>query len=178
MVIVTLWLQCAGLAALIVWVRRAVAGDLHRLGPLRSAVLVVRLTAAIIVLHGSINSIVGRLLSLALLPVVGIDFLFLGQQLCHGGLWRRSATVKLANVGAVGEHHRCTYVRNIRERSFYYGHPPGGPRCPILGQRETVMKAGLNLLNSTSCSRNPAVCFHGVKFSKSGSNNQWHPKKS
>jgi voltage-gated potassium channel len=50
--ILTLWLRCAGLAAIIVWVRRAVAGDLHRLGPFRSAALVVRLTAAIIVLHG------------------------------------------------------------------------------------------------------------------------------
>jgi voltage-gated potassium channel len=50
--ILTLWLQCAGLAGIIVWVRRAVAGDLHRLGPFRSAALVVRLTAAIIVLHG------------------------------------------------------------------------------------------------------------------------------
>lgn len=52
MVIVTLWLQCAGVAALIVWVRRAVSGDVHMLGPFRSAALVVRLTAAIIVLHG------------------------------------------------------------------------------------------------------------------------------
>jgi hypothetical protein len=52
MVIVTLWLQCAGVAALIVWVRRAVTGDVHILGPFRSAALVVRLTAAIIVLHG------------------------------------------------------------------------------------------------------------------------------
>ena len=52
MVIVTLWLQCAGVAALIVWVRRAVSGDVHILGPFRSAALVVRLTAAIIVLHG------------------------------------------------------------------------------------------------------------------------------
>jgi voltage-gated potassium channel len=52
LVILTLWLQCAGLAAIIVWVRRAVAGDLHRLGHFRSATLVVRLTAAIIVLHG------------------------------------------------------------------------------------------------------------------------------
>jgi voltage-gated potassium channel len=52
MVIVTLWLQCAGLAALIVWIRRSLADDLHRLGPFRSAALVVRLTAAIIVLHG------------------------------------------------------------------------------------------------------------------------------
>jgi len=53
-VIVTLWLQSVGLAALILWIRRAVASDLHRLGPLRSAVLVVRLTAAIIALHGAL----------------------------------------------------------------------------------------------------------------------------
>jgi voltage-gated potassium channel len=52
MVMVTLWVQSVGLAALILWIRRAVAGDLHRLGPFRSAVLVVRLTGAVIVLHG------------------------------------------------------------------------------------------------------------------------------
>ena len=52
LVILTLWLQSAGLAALISWVRRAVAGDLHRLGPFRSTALVVQLTAAVIVLHG------------------------------------------------------------------------------------------------------------------------------
>ena len=52
MVMVTLWLQSVGLAALILGIRSAVAGDLHRLGPLRSAVLVVRLTGAVIVLHG------------------------------------------------------------------------------------------------------------------------------
>jgi voltage-gated potassium channel len=51
-VIITLWLQSAGLAALIHWVRHALASDAHRLGPFRSAVLVVRLTAAVIVLHG------------------------------------------------------------------------------------------------------------------------------
>jgi voltage-gated potassium channel len=52
MVMVTLWLQSVGLAALILGIRRDVAGDLYRLGPLRSAALVVRLTAAVIVLHG------------------------------------------------------------------------------------------------------------------------------
>lgn len=52
LVIATLWLQCAGIAALILWVRKALAGDIYRLGPFRSAMLVVRLTAAIIVLHG------------------------------------------------------------------------------------------------------------------------------
>jgi len=50
-VIITLWLRSAGLAALIHWVRHALASNAHRLGPLRSAVLVVRLTAAVILLH-------------------------------------------------------------------------------------------------------------------------------
>jgi voltage-gated potassium channel len=52
LIILTLWLQSAGLAALIFWVRRAVAGDLRRLRPFRSTALVVQLTAAAIVLHG------------------------------------------------------------------------------------------------------------------------------
>jgi voltage-gated potassium channel len=51
-VIVTLWLESAGLAAPIHRARHALAGDAHRPGPLRSAVLVLRLTAAVIVLHG------------------------------------------------------------------------------------------------------------------------------
>ena len=46
MVIVTQWLQAAALAVLMLWIRRALASDLHTLGPFRSAVLVVRLTAA------------------------------------------------------------------------------------------------------------------------------------
>src|ERR1700758_1634347 len=52
LVLLTLWLQSAGLAALIFWVRRALAGDPHRLRPFRSTALVVQLTAAVIVLHG------------------------------------------------------------------------------------------------------------------------------
>jgi voltage-gated potassium channel len=51
-VMITLWLQSAGLAGLIHWVRHALASDAYRLGPIRSAALVVRLTGAVIVLHG------------------------------------------------------------------------------------------------------------------------------
>jgi hypothetical protein len=51
-VIITLWLQSAGIAALIHGVRHALTSEAHRFGPVRSAVLVVRLTAAVIVLHG------------------------------------------------------------------------------------------------------------------------------
>jgi voltage-gated potassium channel len=48
----TLWLQCSRIATLITWVKRAMAGDIHRWGPLRSAVLVVRVTTAVVVIHG------------------------------------------------------------------------------------------------------------------------------
>ena len=52
LVTLTLWPQYAGFTALIAWIRRAVASDIHELGPFRSAALVVRSTAAVIVLHG------------------------------------------------------------------------------------------------------------------------------
>jgi voltage-gated potassium channel len=51
LVALTLWLQSAGNAALIAWVRPAVAGDIHKLGPLRTTALVVRLTTAVVALH-------------------------------------------------------------------------------------------------------------------------------
>jgi voltage-gated potassium channel len=52
LLILTLWLQCSGVAALIAWLRRIAARDIYRLGPIRSAGLVVKSTVAIIVLHG------------------------------------------------------------------------------------------------------------------------------
>jgi voltage-gated potassium channel len=51
LVTLTLSLQCAGLAALIGWARPSFTPDVHRLGPLRSALLMVRLMTAFIVLH-------------------------------------------------------------------------------------------------------------------------------
>src|SRR5579871_6986721 len=52
LVTLTMWLECGGIATLITWARRAVAGDIHKLGPFRSAALVVRVTSAVIALHG------------------------------------------------------------------------------------------------------------------------------
>jgi hypothetical protein len=83
LVTLTLWLQCAGLGALIRWTRRAVYGDLPKLGPFRSALLIMQLSTAVIVLHGAT---LGRLLSLALLPILGIGDLLFGEQLCNGRL--------------------------------------------------------------------------------------------
>lgn len=52
LLILTLWLQCAGVAMLIAWLRRVAARDISKLGPFRAAELVVKSTVAIIVLHG------------------------------------------------------------------------------------------------------------------------------
>src|SRR5467141_3042737 len=51
LVMLTLSLQCAGMAALIACARTSLALDIHKLGHLRSALLMVRFTTAIIALH-------------------------------------------------------------------------------------------------------------------------------
>ena len=52
LVTLTLWLQSAGIAALVTWVRRVLGGDMRKIGAFRSAALVVRLAMAVVVLHG------------------------------------------------------------------------------------------------------------------------------
>ncbi len=61
LVTLTLSLQCAGMAAMIAWTRTSLAPDVHRLGPLRSALLMVRLMTAFIGLH-AVESIIGVLM--------------------------------------------------------------------------------------------------------------------
>jgi hypothetical protein len=51
LVFLTLSLQSAGMAALIEWIRAHAKRGLHKLGPFRSAALVVRITVLMIVLH-------------------------------------------------------------------------------------------------------------------------------
>src|SRR5271165_3551986 len=48
----TLCLQCAGIATLIEWLKRVLARDVHKHGPVYSATLVVKSAVAIIILHG------------------------------------------------------------------------------------------------------------------------------
>src|SRR5215472_9455757 len=51
LVVLTLSLQCAGMAALIHWAKARFARGLYRLGTWRSGMLIVRFTSIIIVLH-------------------------------------------------------------------------------------------------------------------------------
>ena len=51
LITLTLSLQVAGMAVLIHWARTRLISNIHKLGPLSSAVLMVRFTIAIIALH-------------------------------------------------------------------------------------------------------------------------------
>jgi voltage-gated potassium channel len=51
LVALTLWLQCGGIAALITWLRTAIAADIHKLGPFHIAALIVRLITAMVAVH-------------------------------------------------------------------------------------------------------------------------------
>ncbi|HEY2467744.1 MAG TPA: ion channel [Terracidiphilus sp.] len=48
----TLWLQSAGIAVLVAWIRHAAEGDIQKMGPQRVTALVVRFTTAVVLLHG------------------------------------------------------------------------------------------------------------------------------
>src|SRR5215470_4107487 len=51
LVALTLWLQCAGMAVLIHWVRTRIELRMKVIGPWRSAVLMIRFTSGMVVLH-------------------------------------------------------------------------------------------------------------------------------
>jgi voltage-gated potassium channel len=53
LIILTIWLQCVGIAALVAWIKPIVAsGKIQQLKPYHSAGLVVRFTVAVISLQG------------------------------------------------------------------------------------------------------------------------------
>jgi hypothetical protein len=61
------------------------------------------------------DSVVGELLSLLLLPILGVCLVLFGKQLRDGWLWRCDPPIEVADVGATREHDGRADVRNIRE---------------------------------------------------------------
>ena len=99
LLILTLCLQCVGVAALIEALRRVTAKDAQGFGPVRSAVLVVQSTIAIIVLHGLVI-LLCEFLPVAMLSLVGTRLLLLLEQLCHGRLRRRDSSQQVEAIRA------------------------------------------------------------------------------
>ena len=76
LLVLTLCVQCAGVAALIEWLRRVTAKDAQGLGPVRSAVLVVGSTIAIIIIHGLVILLWASFYRLQCFPSWELSFYF------------------------------------------------------------------------------------------------------
>jgi hypothetical protein len=101
LVALTLCLQYAGLAALIAWVRRALATDIHNLGPFHSAGLMINSTVAIIGLHGLHILIFycGRAAIAGFASGHGTLPLLLGNEFFDGWVRRLGPAIEVAPLG-------------------------------------------------------------------------------
>jgi hypothetical protein len=130
----TLWLQSAGIAVLVAWIRHAAEGDIQEMGTLRASTLVVRFTTAVVLLHGLEILLWATFYRLILLTLLGLSVLLLGKHLFDCWLQRSNSTSRFATVWTAREHHRRVDVRNIREPSVCDSHPAHQPRCAFIAQ--------------------------------------------
>jgi hypothetical protein len=149
LVTLTVWLQCGGVAALVPWIRRSVAGDIHKLGPFHTAAL----GRAIDNTDGRSalvrDSVVGGLLSVGLLLVLGLCVLLFGKQLHDRWLWRCDPAIEVAHVGPPREHDGGVDVRNIGKSSVCHRHAAHRQRGVILLQAQRkLLQARAELRNA------------------------------
>src|SRR5450755_2337627 len=92
LLVLTLCLQCAGVAALMEWLRSVTDKGAQGFGPVRSAVVVVQSTIAIILLHGLVILLWASFYRLQCFPSWETRFLLLLEQLRHRRLRRRHSS--------------------------------------------------------------------------------------
>ena len=115
LVTLTLVMQSAGMAGLILWARshlvrgsssarrsrrRFARGAIHRSDPLSARIG---------------DSVVGHFFSLEVFCDLGIRVLFFGGKLFYGWLWGSSSPLDVESRGACGGPYRCTDVWGVRE---------------------------------------------------------------
>jgi hypothetical protein len=100
LLVLTLCLQCAGVAALVEWLQGVTAKGAQGFGPVRSGVLVVKSTIAIIILHGLVILLWASFYRLQCFSFVGTRFLLLLEQLRHRRLRRRDPSQQVEALRA------------------------------------------------------------------------------
>ena len=85
LVALSLWIQCAGMAALINWGLAYFARETHQLSLFHSTLLIVRVTSLMIGLHIA-QILVWAAFYRWMFSLLGIRFLLLDCQLFHGRL--------------------------------------------------------------------------------------------
>jgi voltage-gated potassium channel len=79
LLILTLWLQCAGVAALIEWLKHVMTHGIYKFGSVRAAALVVQTTMAMMVLHGLVILLWAGFYRLRCFPSWELAFYFSGS---------------------------------------------------------------------------------------------------
>jgi voltage-gated potassium channel len=102
-VCLTLWLQSAGIATLLAWLRHAIRSDSHRL--FRSAGFLVRFTAAVIALHGLQILLWTSCYRWLFFPAWESALYFSATSYATVGYGDVTPPVEVADVTATREHH-------------------------------------------------------------------------
>ena len=127
LLVLTLILHSVGTAALIGWARGHLHGSSRQFRPLRSTILVIRLTGLIVCLH--ILEILlwacFLFLSVELLRRLGTGHLLLGGQLFDGRSLGPRSPANVANAVPDGKHHCRVDVRPLRRFSVCDRNPSG-----------------------------------------------------
>ncbi len=79
LLILTLWVQCAGVAALIEWLKRVMTRGIYTFGSIRAAVLVMQTTVMMIVLHSLVILLWAGFYRLRCFPSWELAFYFSGS---------------------------------------------------------------------------------------------------
>ena len=127
LLVLTLCLQCAGVAALVEWLRGVTAKGGQGFGPVRSAVLVVKSTIAIIILHGLVILLWASFYRLQCFPSWELSFYFSSSSYATVGYGDVTLPSKWRLLGPL---ERCgsADVWSIGLSSVRHDHAVDGPR--------------------------------------------------
>src|SRR6185295_19671384 len=121
LLVLPLCLQCAGVAALVEWLRGVTAKSAQGFGPVRSAILVVKTTIAIIILHGLVILLWASFYRLQCFPSWELAFYFSSSSYATVGYgdvtlpstWRLLASCRI-HAREYGKHLTSLYTFPLR----------------------------------------------------------------
>ena len=130
LLLVTLFLQCGGAAALIIWIR-SIPRETQEVRVFRCAALVMQTTVAVIILHGIVILLWASCYRWLCLPSWESAFLLFGEQLCDSWIRGCGPSIKVATAGPARKHGRHADVRSLHWTSIRGGHSSGRRRLTL-----------------------------------------------
>lgn len=151
----TLAVECAGMAVLIHLAQAYFARGVKTKSLWHTAVLMIRFTSMTILLHLLQILLWTAFYPRAMLPIVGILLLFLGDQLLHRGVRRHCPSASLATAWTGRGDHGCFDVWNFRKCAVCH--------CGAANRKRGTVRGGSPV---SAESKNSASRLIGSQFGK------------